>query len=166
MGVSHSGDTIVGGVRRVAFVRTEQINSISYNPSQHKFNVVLNQNQNWSVMMPKENAARFVQSVADNSPNVWKMSLEIKTRVSNFAENELINTLKNCLKSGALIAVELNNEEKLLLGYSLKAKCRVPIVLSEAEITTGSTEIKSSMCEQCKLSWSDVSPAIGVNAIF
>ncbi|MBR6496205.1 MAG: hypothetical protein IKT28_03730, partial [Rikenellaceae bacterium] len=75
--VSHSGDTIVGGVRRVAFVRTENVNAINYDQSSNCISeITLNQNQNWSVIFPKENAARFTQTVAENNPDVWTMTLE------------------------------------------------------------------------------------------
>ena len=165
--VSHSGDTIVGGVRRVAFVRTENVNAINYDPSSSCISeITLNQNQNWSVIFPKENAARFTQTVAENNPDVWTMTLEMSVRLAHGSQNPYSDGLKHALRAGALVVVELNNKTKLLLGYSVKSKCRVPMTLSGAVISAGNSEVKASLCESFKISWNDTAPARVVNALF
>lgn len=166
-GRAHSGDTIVGGVRRVAFVRTENVNAVFYDHSCDCISeIILNQNQNWSVIFPKENAARFTQSVAEDNPNVWTMTLEISVRLASGSQKSCADRLKLALRSGALVVVELNNKTKLLLGYSVKSKCRVPMTLTSAVISAGNSEVKASLCESFKISWNDTAPARVVNALF
>ena len=166
-GRAHSGDTIVGGVRRVAFVRTENVNAINYDQRSNCISeITLNQNQNWSVIFPKENAARFTQTVAENNPDVWTMTLEMSVRLAHGAQKSCTESLKRALRAGALVVVELNNKTKLLLGYSVKTKCRVPMTLADAVISAGNSEVKASMCESFKITWNDTAPARIVNALF
>ncbi len=162
--LSHSGDTIVGGVRKVAFVRTELIDSIVFDEVENVFSEIrLKSDAKWKIILPKENMARFDQTITEDT-GVWLMTLKVSL-LCNEAGRTVALSLKNDIREGVVILVEFNDGSAILMGYSSRSKSRVGVKLDKAEILTATTEQKCLSVESISLSWRDILPAKKVNVI-
>lgn len=163
--LSHSGDTIVGGVRKVAFVRTELVDSIVFDEIENGFSDIrLKPNHSWNVIFPKENMTRFNQTLAEDNSGLWVMTLNLSVKY-NSAGLPISEQINEDIKRGVLIVVEFNDNTKKLMGYSLKSKYRTAVSIAQANISNGISDVKSSMLESFSLIWKDFVPARNVNVI-